>query len=322
MTVDYGTILDGKFLPQGLALYRSFERHVPRGRFYFFAVDDEAVRLLGRLMLARARIVTPQAIARPELEAQRAWRTFPEYCWASKPLAIRHMLAEGGEGDWACYLDSDMAFFADPEPLIARDDAIGLFTPHRFSPAFAHFESRVGHHNGGFGAFRCGPDSDRVLERWFQECLARPDRERRNNETFDQKIFDRLVAEEPGVKSLTAVGINLAPWNFDTAVVSQMGGRPTAGGEPLYVYHFQSLRMHSRRLYTLYNSKKPIPAVLRRTVYAPYLRLLRAALGDLSRADPAYVPQTYRLAPDWKSRARVLFEALTGARTIAAGGRK
>jgi hypothetical protein len=320
MTLAYGTILDCKFLPQGLALYRSFERYVQKGRFYFFAMDDVAAHLLARIDLPRAEIVGTSAVSHPELEAQRGWRTFPEFCWASKPLAIRYMLARDGDARWACYLDSDMAFFADPDAEFdaVPPDVFGLFTPHRFSPAFQSWPARVGWHNGGFGAFRRGADAERVLARWLRGCLERPDSIGRNGETFDQKVLDQIAREERGVRSLDHAGINLAPWNVDNYRMSEIDGRPCADERLVTIYHFQSLRMHSARLYTLYNADKPIAGALRRAVYRPYVRLLRSALRELNTADPNYRPLMYPLARSGRSLVRVLFETAIGRRSIAA----
>lgn len=320
MTIAYGTILDGKFLLQGLALYRSFERVVGAGHFYFFAMDAEAEMLLGKLALPRARVVAAAAVRHPALEAQRSQRSFPEYCWATKPLAISYMLAHDEDAEWAVYLDSDMAFFADPGAAFrfAGQNVVGFFTPHRFNPGMESWPARVGWHNGGFGAFRKRTESTAVLDRWLWDCLARPDKAARKGETFDQKVLDDIVADEPGVLSLDDPGVNLAPWNIDNYRITDDGGRPSVDGHPVSIYHFQSLRMHSARLYTLYNSNKPIAGVLRRSVYQPYVRLLRAALHDLKAVDPDYRPLTHPFARDWRNLLRVLAETALGRRSVAA----
>lgn len=317
MIVAYGTILDRAFLPQALALYRSYERVVPVGRFYFFAMDEVAEAILTRLALPRAVVVSAAAIRRPELESQKAWRSFAEYCWASKPLVMRCMLEQDVACEWVVYLDSDMAFFADPTlALPSEENAIGCFTPHRFSPTFVSLEHKVGHHNGGFAAFRKCGDSVRILERWFHDCLKRPDHAGRKGETFDQKILDEIVVEEQGVRSIFHPGLNLAPWNFDSYTISYRGGAPFVDDKPVIIYHYQSLRMHSARIYTLYNSDKPIPRSLRKHIYHPYLRQLQSALADIRRVAPGYRATTYEIAPDWRNRIRILVEAMGGKRSV------
>jgi hypothetical protein len=320
MTVAYGTILDCKFAPQALALYRSYEQYVPQGTFYFFAMDEAAAFTLEGLNLGRAAIVRGAEIADPDLMAQKSARTFAEYCWASKPLAIRYMLDTDKTSEWACYLDSDMAFFGNPEAvmLAAANGGFGLFTPHRFGLAMRDWPEKVGHHNGGFAMFRRTADAERVLERWFRDCLARPDKAARHGQTFDQMIIDQIVTDEPEVKSLQHPGINLAPWNFDNYHISDDRGHLEVDGEQVFIYHFQSLRMHSIRLFTLYNSNKRIAGSLRRSIYRPYLVLLRRALRDLRESDPHYRPFTYPMATNWMNLGRVLLEAATGRRSIAA----
>jgi hypothetical protein len=108
MSVAYGTILDSSYLPQGLALYQSWRTAVQSGSFYFFTMDDRAARTLEGLYLEGARVIPAADIARDALEAQRGWRSMGEICWANKPLAIRAMLDDRPDTDWACYLDGDM----------------------------------------------------------------------------------------------------------------------------------------------------------------------------------------------------------------------
>jgi len=302
MTAAYGTILDSAYLPQGLALYRSWQASVRSGSFYFFTMDERAARTLQELALDGARVVPSADIAQDALESQRDWRTMGEICWASKPLAIRYMLDNHPEVGWACYLDGDTAMFGDPEPVLQAVGAatFGLFTPHRFGPSMMHWIEKVGVRNAGFAAFRRSPESHRVLERWFADCLARPSLQDRRGETFDQKILDQIVSDEAGVADLDHPGVNLAPWNADNYTIAEAGRTLRVDEWPLLIYHFQSLRMHGQRLYTLYNGDWNIPAALRRLVYLPYIRQLSAARTALCAVDPGFRAQTHPLAVGWK----------------------
>jgi hypothetical protein len=302
MSVAYGTILNERYLAHGLALYHSWRAAVRSGQFYFFAIDDGAARILRKLPLTSARVIEPGAFAHPELEAQRSFRNVGELCWASKPLAIRYMLDDGQDLEWACYLDGDMALFGDPEPVLKEtgSDTFGLFTPHRFGPSMTHWIAKVGIHNAGFAAFRRSPDTGRVVERWFHDCLARPALSDRGGETFDQKILDRIVEDEPGVADLDHPGINMAPWNADNYEFSRSGGNVQVNGDDLILYHFQSLKIHGSRLFTLYNGDWRIPPMLRRLVYRPYVRLLREAIRTLQALDGDFRPPTHVIATGWK----------------------
>lgn len=302
MTIAYGTILDENYLVQCLALYHSWLESGSTGRFYFFAMDQRASDVLRRLALGKARIVDRETFAHPDLEAQRPFRGNGELCWASKPLAIQFMLDEMPNPDWACYLDGDMAFFGDPEPVLAGAGtrAFGLLTPHRFGPRMLHWIPKVGIHNAGFAAFRDAPDTRRVLQRWFRDCLARPKLSERKGDTFDQKILDQISEEESHVADLDHPGINLAPWNADNCSLTGSGGKIRVNDRELILYHFQSLRMHTNRLFTLYNGDWRIPLRLRRFVYAPYVHRLRTAINDLQTVAPDYQPPVCPIAEGWK----------------------
>ena len=302
MATAYGTILDAKYLTQGLALYDSSRAALSASRFYFFAMDERASRLLHQLSLPNVRVIEPDGFAHPDLDAQRSFRSTAELCWASKPLAIRYMLDDMPGADWACYLDGDMAFFGDLAPTLnaANDTTFGLFTPHRFGPSMAHWIEKVGVHNAGFAAFRQSRGTDRVLERWFRDCLARPKPEDRGGETFDQMILDNIFDEEPGVRDLDHPGVNLAPWNAGNYAIERSDGKVRVDSNELILFHFQSLRMHGHRLYTLYNGDWRIPPALRQAVYRPYVNRLRAAIDTLRAIDPDFHPQTQPIAASWK----------------------
>ena len=302
MTIAYGTILDAKYLAQGLALYDSWRAVVPTGQFYFFAMDDGASQLLHQLALGNARIIERDAFSHRDLEAQRGFRSIAELCWASKPLAIQFMLDDMPNADWACYLDGDMALFGDPAAALDRssDTTFGLFTPHRFGPSMEHWVEKVGFHNAGFAALRHSPETARVLDRWFRDCLARPASENRGGETFDQMILDHIVDDEAGVRDLDHPGVNLAPWNADNYTISDLNGGVVVDGRDVILYHFQSLRIHGAGLFTLYNGDWRIPPTLRRSVYRPYVRRLRNAIETLHTIDPEFRPLMHPIAKGWK----------------------
>ena len=43
------TLLDSLFLPQGIALHRSMERHIDKYQLWILCVDDEAYEILNKL---------------------------------------------------------------------------------------------------------------------------------------------------------------------------------------------------------------------------------------------------------------------------------
>ena len=119
-------------------MYRSLVRHCP---------DFRLTRVLLRRRGASASL---DALALPhvstvslaELEAfdaellsTKADRTPVEYCWTATPALPLYMFATRPELDEVTYLDADLMFFSDPEPLFDEmGDASVLITPHRFSP--------------------------------------------------------------------------------------------------------------------------------------------------------------------------------------------
>ncbi len=90
----------------------------------------------------------------PALLSTKTDRTPVEYCWTATPALPLYMFATRPELDEVTYLDADLLFFADPEPLFEEmGDASVLITPHRFAPEYAH-QAMNGIYNVQFLTFR------------------------------------------------------------------------------------------------------------------------------------------------------------------------
>ena len=53
----YVTLFDSLFLPQGLALHMSMERHAGEYTLWILCVDDESFDVLGRINLPNVRLL-------------------------------------------------------------------------------------------------------------------------------------------------------------------------------------------------------------------------------------------------------------------------
>ena len=83
----YVTLFDSLFLPQGLALHTSMQRHVKNYTLWILCVDDEAHRVLTQLRLPNVRLLQLSQLETEDLLLVKPGRSKGEYCWTLTPLA-------------------------------------------------------------------------------------------------------------------------------------------------------------------------------------------------------------------------------------------
>src|SRR5215212_5065701 len=137
MTREFCTLFDSNYAFKAIAMHRSLLATGANFHLTAFCFDDEAKRLIDRLALPRLSTVALQ-----DLEAfdaafagTKGDRTPVEYCWTATPALPLYVLGTRPEVDEITYLDADLLFFRDPEPLFDEmGDASVLVTPHRYAP--------------------------------------------------------------------------------------------------------------------------------------------------------------------------------------------
>jgi len=85
----YVTLFDSLFLPQGLALHASLERHGRPYTLWILCVDTDACHVLKKLALPHVRLLELDRLETDELRLVKPTRTRGEYCWTLTPFAPR-----------------------------------------------------------------------------------------------------------------------------------------------------------------------------------------------------------------------------------------
>ena len=133
----YCTYFDHNYLPRGLALYHSLQRHAPGAR---------ALGALPERGLpsgpAGARSAKPGGGAAGGFRSRRSRRRGDPVHRAARSNITSRVRRPGccscsnskPDAEWVTYLDSDLFFFASPDPIYdeMKDAAFGII-PHRFS---------------------------------------------------------------------------------------------------------------------------------------------------------------------------------------------
>ena len=233
------THFDSHYLPQGLALLASIERHAPGMRLWVLAMDQRCQHLLSALPHPALRVLTLAEVETPELRQARAERSWAEYCWTLKPFLPQFVGERDAEADTVTYIDSDCWLPSPVAPLLERFTASGaacMITPHAFS---RHRDATAiaGIYCAQFMPFRQN-DAGLAILRWWQErCLERCSATHGQGPLGDQGYLDDWP-ERFGARVfvLDQPELTLAPWNME-----RFWGRVEA--KPC-LYHFQGFRLY------------------------------------------------------------------------------
>ena len=265
------TLFDSGFLPQGLALHASMQRHLPSFCLWVLCVDDRAHELLTRLALPHCRPLRLSALETPGLLAVKPQRGRGEYCWTLTPFAPRFVFEADPAVRRVTYLDADLWFRKDPAPLFAEFEASGaqvLITDHGYAPEYDQ-SATSGQYCVQFMTFV--RDGGEPVRRWWEErclewCYARFE----DGKFGDQKYLDDWPYRFGAlVHVLQRQEFAQAPWNATRYPYSQA-----------VFFHFHGLRIAPGRRFDL-GPIYALPAPTVRHVYEPYLADLRTALATL-----------------------------------------
>lgn len=278
----YVTLFDSCFLPQGLALHTSLQRHAGTHTLWILCVDEEAYSVLTGLLLPNVRLIHVSNVETAELLAVKPTRTRGEYCWTLTPFAPRFVFEADASVQRVTYLDADLWFLRDPSVIFREFEASGkevLITDHAYAP-----ENDLSASSGRFCVqfLTVNREGGEAVRKWWEErciewCYARVE----DGKFGDQKYLDDWPERfGQSVHVLADKELALAPWN---------ASRFSSGNSVFY--HFHGLRIISARLVGLGLGRYRAPTPVLHNIYRPYLRELRAARGVLADSGLPLQPQ-------------------------------
>ncbi len=276
----YVTLFDSLFLPQGLALHMSMERHVKDYALWILCVDEEAYEVLTKLQLSNVRLLQLSKLETEDLQRVKQTRSKGEYCWTLTPFAPRFVFEADPDVQRVTYVDADLWFRKHPKPIFDEFDASDkhvLITDHAYAPEYDQ-SATSGQYCVQFMTFARG--GGEVVRKWWEDrciewCFARFE----DGKFGDQKYLDDWPERfSELVYVLTDKELALAPWN-----VSRF-----PHGRSVF-YHFHGLRIISGESANIGGYYLPHALVL--NVYRPYLEDIRFVLDKLAEIGVFLKPQ-------------------------------
>lgn len=268
------TLFDSLFLPQGLALHMSMQRHIENYCLWILCMDDDAHKALTRLNLPNMRLLELCKLETADLLAIKSGRTKGEYCWTLTPFAPRFVFEADSAVDRVTYLDADLWFRKNPSPIFAEFDTSKkhvLITDHAYAPEYDQ-SATSGQYCVQFMTFT--RNNGEAVRKWWEEkcvewCFARHE----DGKFGDQKYLDDWAERfSEHVHVLQNKELLLAPWNAT---------RFPYGNS--IAWHFHSLRISVNIRKRIYIEFGPyvLPKFTRINVYQNYLEDLKKGVEML-----------------------------------------
>lgn len=290
MTRHFCTLFDRNYLFKAVVLHRSLMRHCPSFHLSAFCFDDEAREVVDGLELPHVSTVSLAELEAfdPELRGVKPDRSQVEYMWTATPSLPLYELAKRPVLDEVTYLDADLMFFSDPEPIFEElGDGSVLITPHRFSLELAHHAIN-GIYNVQFLTFRRDERGLEALNWWHDRCIEWCYYRFEDGKLGDQKYLDDWPERFEGVHVSRHKGCGLAPWNITQFDVSATPDGVYVDEDPLIFFHYHRVRLLANGGAVWRPPGYYISPENRRLVYDPYVEELWRAVAEVQARVPAF----------------------------------
>ncbi len=284
--LTFCTLFDSKFLPFGLTMYRSLQRHCTAFHLYIFAFDDDTFTYFNNNRYGNITVISLKEFEDDELIALKSTRSTGEYCWTCTPSTISYVL-KNYSVDHCTYIDADLFFFSDPGVILEENrDASVIITSHNYAPEYDQSVSS-GIYCVQYVYIRNDARGRKVLQWWRERCNEWCFAQAIDGKFGDQKYLDDWNDRFDGVHVVENHGAGLAPWNvkrYDLYKKNGMTYIRNKGDKKNYkliFYHFHSLRINENMTLDICISPYELSGKIRKLIYGPYIKELTTIVGHM-----------------------------------------
>jgi hypothetical protein len=272
---NFVTSFDSNFLPQGIALHLSLERHLKDCyKLWILCLDDQVFDHLNILELNNVVLLKLSRLETPELLLAKSTRTPREYYWTLTPFTFSFVFNSDKNVSRITYLDADTWFMQSPAKLFSELKAVSksvLITDHAYS-----IENNQALSSGKYCVqfVTFARSEGEAVRKWWEErclewCYARVEDGKFGDQKYLEK-FPELFSDKVHVAQ--DLDNFMAPWNatrfsYKNAVL----------------WHFHGLRIVNLfGAFRVYYGDYFLPPIVLKCVYATYLQDIFLALEVLS----------------------------------------
>jgi hypothetical protein len=295
---NFATIISQEYLIKGVSFHRSLENRVPHFHVWICCMDDTTYDTLLRMKLANATLVNVKEIENDELLQIKRTRKLYEYCWTIKASFCLYVLDLAEELDHIIYCDSDMFFFADPQPLHEEWGSYSVFLCTQRGTD--ELERWHGHYQAGFIGFKRDEQGIRALQWWNKKCIEKC-ADHYDESWGDQKYLEYIPLLFTNIKIIDHIGIDAAPWNLimnNQYAVSGTENDVFLDDSRLIAFHFGSLLILNEHQFELWKLEPlPFMGTVIRHIYTPYLENLQASMKRVTNVLQTDISHLYAAPP-------------------------
>ena len=282
--IVYCTYFNKGYLSRGIVLLRSLAKYADDYAIEVLCFDDETYAFLAGHDFGNAVPVRLSEFEsrHPELVAVKPTRSRGEYFFTCTSTWTLDVLQRHPESSLVIYLDADMKFYASPYPILeAMSDKDIIICDHNFERDYER-QAEYGRFNVGLVAFRNNEVGQDCLSRWAANCIEWCYDRLENGKFADQKYLDAWPGRYGDNVGVAPKSVDLGPWGIGKGELTIKDGVPCICDSPLVLYHYQGLRLFSRRHYYLgYYYHHSVSKVLE-ILYEPYIKELIAVEDEFS----------------------------------------
>ncbi len=264
------TLFDSLFIPQGLTLYLSMERHISRYILWILCIDNKTYEVLNGLNLPNVKLLKLSQLETKELLKVKKERTTGEYCWTLTPFSPKFVFDADNSVNRVTYLDADLWFTRSCNKIFDEFDASKksvLITEHAYSPEYDQ-SATSGKYCVQFMTFD-RVKGERVRKWWADRCIEWCYNRHECGKFGDQKYLDDWTERfSDEVHVLRNKELILAPWNATRFPYSDAA-----------IWHFHNLRIFKiGKRWNAHAGYYPLPKMTVEYLYKPYVDSLMNAI--------------------------------------------
>lgn len=289
MKVNLVAYLDANYLHKALVCYDSLRKfYAGKFRMYIYCFDKITFDILSRYNLEDLIPIPKEKFEIPEILAQKKNKKSYEYFWTYTPTVLLQTMAMRPKNEIVVYMDTDMMFFDSPKCIFDElEDKDVLIQPNNFSVKERWQFEPIGYYCTSFNVFRNNENSVKIIQNWQRQCIEWCGATLGDGRFGDQKYMDFWLDEYEGVREVTTVGADVAPWNIQKYDVSNRNGKVFVNNKPLIYYHFHSFKMNfSDYSYMIEGDRDNCYDIREdaiKHIYTPYIREMKAKIMLLKK---------------------------------------
>ncbi|WP_061247296.1 hypothetical protein [Leptospira noguchii] len=243
------TLFDFNYLPLGLSLYESIRLYFGDFHLWVLAMDDRTYAFFKENSFDHITILSLGDVESQDVLVAKGNRTWQEYCWTLSPVLPSYVLTKNQNIDHITYLDSDIYFFSDVEPVyneIGKNSV--MIIPHRFPDRLKHLEVN-GIYNVQMVYFKRDEIGIQCLNRWREQCLEWCYNRLEEGRLGDQKYLDVWPQTYKNVCVLKNEQAGVALWNVEKYKIGLKDGKVLVDDNPLIFYHFHMFKFYAGNIF-------------------------------------------------------------------------